>query len=54
MQWNRHSLVAELALMDELHGDEPSYSPPHLNRALSSGAPSADGKKLLFATAGPR
>ncbi len=29
---------------------EPSYSPPQLNRALSGGTPSADGKKLLFAT----
>ena len=29
---------------------EPSYTPPQLNRALSGGTPSADGKKLLFAT----
>ena len=29
---------------------EPAYKPPQLNRALSGGTPSADGKKLLFAT----
>ncbi len=29
---------------------EPAYVPPQLNRALSGGTPSADGKKLLFAT----
>ncbi len=29
---------------------EPSYTPPQLNRPLSGGTPSADGKKLLFAT----
>ena len=29
---------------------EPSYSPPQLKRALAGGLPSADGKKLLFAT----
>ena len=29
---------------------EPSYKPPQLDRALTGGTPSADGKKLLFAT----
>ena len=29
---------------------EPSYRPPGMDRALAGGAPSADGKKLLFAT----
>src|SRR5450432_3068755 len=29
---------------------EPSYLPPQLNRPLAGGTPSADGKKLLFAT----
>ena len=29
---------------------EPSYKPPQLDRALAGGTPSADGKKLLFAT----
>ena len=29
---------------------EPSYKPPRLDRALTGGIPSTDGKKLLFAT----
>ena len=29
---------------------EPSYQPPGMDRPLSGGAPSADGRKLLFAT----
>jgi dipeptidyl-peptidase-4 len=29
---------------------QPAYAPPQLNRALSGGTRSADGKKLLFAT----
>jgi dipeptidyl-peptidase-4 len=29
---------------------EPAYKPPQLNRALTGGTPSADGKSLLFAT----
>jgi len=29
---------------------EPSYTPPGMNRALAGGTPSADGRKILFAT----